>query len=272
MKISISNIIWEKGRDNFESFLKVISENNIKAVELSLNSIFDEPLSITEYEILWLTELLHRYNISISALHSLTYTRPDLEIFDRKEKKEELVKYIFHYIDIAKKLNTNNLVYGSPKSRKIYNLNTNEADYIFLEFLQEIDDYCENINFNIEPLPKNYCEYLNTFEESVNLLKKRNFKNIYIQLDVRSIIENNENINTIFQNESYIKHVHIGEPNLIMLDNSEYSNIHKNVFKKLSSIAYNGFLSIEVLNHKGNNYKEYVEKIIKKVREYYENK
>ncbi len=270
MNISISNIIWEKGKDNFEAFLKVVSECNIKAVELSLNSIFEEPLLITEEEIVWLIKLFDKYKISVSALHSLTYTRPDLEIFGRKEKREDLVKYIFHYIDIAKRLNTKNLVYGSPKSRKIYDLTLFEANNIFLEFLQNIDNYCKDINFNIEPLPKDYCEYLNTFEESVSLIKNRNFKNIFVQLDVRSIIENRENIDVIFQNSSFIKHVHIGEPNLTMLENSEYSNIHKSIFEKLLSIGYRGFLSIEVINHNEKNYKEYTETIIKRVIKHYE--
>jgi sugar phosphate isomerase/epimerase len=272
MTLSISNIIWKKGKENFENFLKVVSKNGVKAVELSLNSIFEEPLSMTENEFSWLNEVLNRYKISISALHSLTYTRPDLEIFNSKEKREELIKYIFNYIDIAKKLNTNNLVYGSPKSRKTYSYTLKEANCIFLEFLKEIDDYSEDINFNIEPLPQTYCEYLNTFEESVYLLKKTNFKNIFIQVDIRSIIENEENIDTIFQNTDYIKHVHIGEPNLAMLDKSEYSHKHKTIFQQLSHIGYNGFLSIEVINHQEKDYKKYTETIIKRAREYYEKK
>lgn len=268
MKLSISNIIWKKGKDNFEDFLKVIVANNIFAVELSLNSIFEEPLDMTGDDFIWLKGLLKKYNISVSSLHSLTYTRPDLEVFNTVKKRDELLSYLLNYIDIARELNTKNIVYGSPKSRQLYNFNKEKANEIFIDFLSKIDSNAEKINFNIEPLPKLYCDYLNTFSESVDILKNTNFSNIFIQLDIRSIIESNENIEQIFNHNNYIKHVHIGEPDLKM-PSEKYSKTHLLLNKMLLNMEYNGYLSIEVLNNNQNEFEKYTNYTIQNVRDYY---
>lgn len=270
MKLSISNIIWKKGKENFENFLKIIVQNNIYAVELSLNSIFEEPLNMSSEELLWLKNLLKKYNVSVSALHSLTYTRPDLEIFNTKEKREELLSYLLYYVDIARELNTYNIVYGSPKSRKKYNYSNNELDTIFVDFLYQIDKNLIDINFNIEPLPKLYCEYLNTFMDGVNILKKNDFKNIFIQLDVRSIIESKEDIDELFLYNKYIKHVHIGEPNLTM-PSYKFEQVHKKIDYNLFNINYKNYCSIEVVNHKEIDTIQYIIKTIKNTRRYYGN-
>lgn len=266
MKLSISNIIWRKGKDNFESFLRYMVQNNIFSVELSLNSIFPEPLDMSNNDFIWLKGLLAKYNISVSSLHSLTYTRPDLELFNTSKKRESLLSYLCNYFDIARKLNTINLVYGSPKSRKIYN--DENVDDIFLDFLTNIDSYTDGINFNIEPLPKIYCDYLNTYHETVNLINNSDFKNIFIQIDIRSIIENNEDIQDIFNNKQYIRHVHIGEVNLTM-PSLQYADTHRLLNNMLKKIDYKGYLSIEVINHKEDKFEEYMKKTIEEVRKYY---
>ena len=269
MTLSISNIIWKKGKEHFEDFLNLIAENNVNAIELSLNSIFEEPLDMKEEDFIWLNNLLAKYNVSISALHSLTYTRPDLELFSSKEKRDELLLYMYNYLEIAKKLNTKNIVYGSPKSRKIYNITQSEANAIFLDFLRKIDLHSNNVNFNIEPLPKLYCDYLNTYDEGVKLIESEAYDNIFIQLDIRSIIENKENIKSIFKNSKYLRHVHIGEPDLKMSENSIYASTHESLNSELREVKYTGYLSIEVINHSQNNFKKYTQKIIQRTRNYY---
>lgn len=268
MKLSISNIIWEKGKNKFEYFIKEIKKNDVHNIELSLNSIFEEPSKMSKQNLRWLKTLLQSYDISISALHSLTYTRPDLELFNTVSQREALIDYMKFYFDIAQELHTNNLVYGSPKTRYLHNFNKTEADNIFLDFLYRIDELSLGINFNIEPLPKSYCEYLNTFLNAVKLLEMNKYENIFIQLDVRSIIESEEKINEIFIYNTYIKHVHIGEPKLTM-SADKYNEVHSLVYKKLADMRYSGYLGIEVLNQEGYDFEKYLESTIKKVRTFY---
>lgn len=267
MKLSISNIIWEKGKQEFELFLQFLKSNQINSIELSLNSIFEEPLNMTVNDKKWLKSLLEHYSISVSSLHSLTYTRPDLEIFNTKRKRQELLNYLFFYIDIAREFNTKNLVYGSPKSRKIHGKQKLEINEIFSDFLLNLDQNLEGLCFNIEPLPMAYCEYLNTFMEGVEIIEKENFKNIYVQLDVRSIIENSENIENIFKKFQYIKHVHVGEPKLRM-PSIEYKDIHKDINDNLNKMKYDKYISIEVLNHQDIS-SNYIFETINSTRKFY---
>lgn len=268
MKLSISNIIWEKGKDKFESFIKEIKENDIHNIELSLNSIFEEPTKMSKQNLRWLKNLFQSYDISISALHSLTYTRPDLELFNDPSKREELIEYMKFYFDIAQELNTKNLVYGSAKTRDLYNYSKTEADNIFIDFLYRIDEMSPGINFNIEPLSQTYCNYLNTYHDGVEILENKKFKNIFIQLDIRSVIENDENIESIFNKHQYIKHVHIGEPNMTMPTNHHVAT-HQSINKKLLAMDYENFLSIEVLKDTSKSLSDHTNETIRKTRSFY---
>ena len=81
MDISISNIIWEKGKSNIVSFFEKLYISKIRNVELALNCIWEEPTKISNHDLYDLLILLKNYNLNVVSLHSLTYTRPDLMLF-----------------------------------------------------------------------------------------------------------------------------------------------------------------------------------------------
>ena len=81
MKISISNIIWQKGKKNLPVFFAALADRGVDAVELALSCFWEEPLDVDRNEILWLKNELAAYQIKLVSLHSLTYTRPELELF-----------------------------------------------------------------------------------------------------------------------------------------------------------------------------------------------
>jgi sugar phosphate isomerase/epimerase len=264
MKVAISNIIWAKGRDEFEIFISELKKNDVFGVELSLNSIFPEPLNMIEEDFEWLDEVLK--GVSVSAIHSLTYTRPDLSIFN--STKDELIKYIEFHIKVAKRIGTKNLVFGSAQSRDIGKLSKKEANEIFLDFLEKLNKpLSENeIILNIEPLPNTYCNYLNSFMEGVNLLENRELSNVFIQLDIKSILESGENIEEISKFSKYIKHVHVSNPNFAILD-KEFLEEHSQIKEILKN--YNGFISGEILNKSDDDYPLYLQNALESLKEFY---
>lgn len=271
MKLSVSNIIWEKGKEHFESFLKILKDEKVQGVELALSCIFDEPAEINKEEIVWLKGLLQEYNINVSGLHSLTYTRDDLELFNSKTKNEELIEYLEKYIELAIELKAKNIVFGSPKARKKNNKTIEKCDLIFIDFLKKIDCKLNNINFNIEPLYYEYCEYLNTYMEACSILKRAKTKNCYIQLDIRSVIESEEDTIEIFQNFNYFKHIHLGNPKFTRIGN-KHQDIHKKISLFLKEINYQDFISLEMLydEKSSKNRKDFLVEAIKEAREMYE--
>ena len=268
MKIAISNIIWKKGKKHLPSFFSTLSNQGVEGIELALNCLWQEPTKISKDDLKWLKTMISDYKLKLISLHSITYSRPDLEIFLDYTKRKDFIEYLKKYCDLARELDCQNIVLGSPKSRITYGRNREELDKIFLDFLHKVDNYSDGIFFNIESLSKEYCEYLNTHMEIVELIKNAEFKNIFLQLDVRSVIEAKENIDNIFQNSGYIKHVHVGNPG-IKIPAQPFIKIHKSVSKELKNIGYDGYITAEVLNHNDEIMHKYLDKTVKIMRELY---
>ena len=245
MNVSISNIIWRKGVRNLASFLDLLKHREIRGVELALSCFWDEPTEVNKTEVKWLKNELAARAIEPVSLHSLTFTRPDLELFNSAKQRSELRDYIVSYCDLANKLGCKNIVFGSPKSRVTYGKSRDELNHIFLDFICDIDRAISDLNFNIEPLSEQFCEYLNNFQDCVDLLDGQNFRNIFIQLDARTVIETNENLAGIFQNSEHIRHVHASNPGLTV-PGKPHSEIHTAIQHYLDHMKYEGYVTAEV--------------------------
>ena len=140
-----------------EEFFYELSRKKIVAVELALNCFWTEPVEASKADIILLKNLLNRYQLKLVSIHSLTFTRPDLELFCGRPNLNALEDYLFRYFDLARQLDCSNLVFGSPKSRNTYGMSKQNMDEIFLKFLTKINDCSEGIFFNIEPLSIRFC-------------------------------------------------------------------------------------------------------------------
>jgi len=269
MNISISNILWPKGFDRLEEFFYELSRQNIVGVELALNCFWTEPIETSRNDILFLKNLLNRYHLKLVSIHSLTFTRPDLELFRDSAKLNELEDYLFRCIDLARQLDCSNLVFGSPKTRNTYGMSKQNLDEIFLKFITKINDYSEGIFFNIEPLSIHFCSYLNRFMECVELLENQDLKWIGIQLDIRSIIESDENIQQILKQHNYIHHAHTGNPGMNVLGGL-YEKEHRLIASELKKVKYSKYLTAEILNNEGLQETKFLSEVIDIMREYYE--
>ena len=269
MKISISNILWPKGFDRLEEFFYELSRQYIVGVELALNCFWTEPVEASINDILLLKNLLKRYHLKLVSIHSLTFTRPDLELFRGSANLNALEDYLFRYFDLARQLDCSNLVFGSPKSRNTYGMSKQNMDEIFLKFLTKINDCTEGIFFNIEPLSIRFCGYLNRFMECVKLLENQDLKWIGIQLDIRSIIESNEDIQQILKQQNYIHHAHTGNPGMNLLGGI-YEKEHRFIALTLRKAKYSDYLTAEILNNEGLQEKKFLSEVIDVMREYYE--
>ena len=268
MNISVSNIAWSKGKDNLIAFLDHLQVRRVRGVELALSCFWDEPAEVGSTELNWLKSELQAREIEPVSLHSLTFTRPDLELFNSRQQRSNLADYLTIYGDIANTLECKNIVFGSPKSRVTHEKSRAELNDIFLDFISTIDQSIADVNFNIEPLSTLFCEYLNDFQECVDLLQGSNLKNIFIQLDVRTVIETGESIQGIFANELYIRHAHAGNPRLT-IPGVPYRETHTAVREGLVSIGYEGFVTAEVASQDRVPESEYLDEIIKSMMDLY---
>lgn len=268
MKLSISNIIWAKGRESFPGFLDAASESAVEGVELALNAIFDEPAALADSEVVVLHREISKRGLSVSALHSLTFTRPELELFGAPNRREALLDYLLQYARIARLLKCRHLVFGSPSARRTHGLPRSECNDIFLSFLDRLSKRLGDISFNIEPLPAATCEYLHTLQDAKDLVIASSLKNIGIQLDLRACIENDEGAEQIRSALPFITHCQVSDPGLTLLTGT-YSKKHILYSSLLHDARYSGFVAGEMLAPEEVSGKVALQKAVASMRAFY---
>ena len=85
--------------------------------------------------------------------------------------------------------------------------------------------------------------YINDTRAAIELIRKVNSDGFKLNLDVGTMIYNQEDIDELVGNVGLINHVHISEPGLKPIESRE---IHSKLKDILLSEGYMGFVSIEM--------------------------
>lgn len=245
MKLSISNIAWSKEYD--EEMYSYLNKNKLDGIEIAPTRIFEvnpymELESAKEYE----EYIKDKYSLEISSMQSIWFGKVE-NIFNSETERKELLSYTKKAIDFASEINCNNLVFGCPKNRNINNQQLYSED-IVLEFFRELGDYAlkKNTILAIEPNPSIYgTNFINTTKEAFNIVQDINNNGIKVNVDLGTIINNEESLSILAQNIDLINHVHISEPYLEEIQNRE---IHKQLVDILKYNDYKKYISIEMKN------------------------
>jgi len=135
------------------------------------------------------------------------------------------------------------MVFGCPKNRNLYH----EDDYqVAIEFFRELGDvaYHSDTTLALEANPTIYgTNFLNKTEETLKIIKEINSPGLKLNLDLGTIIFNNEDISMFVGQGKWINHVHISEPGLKMI---EQRKLHEEVKHILMAENYEHYISIEM--------------------------
>jgi D-psicose/D-tagatose/L-ribulose 3-epimerase len=238
MKLSLSNFAWNfEDIDIIGDFLR---KKNIKNVELIFTKYKDWS-EINETELLNLKILLEKYDLSCPSSQSLFYNVDCNSIITESDK---FIKHVEKLIGYSKILGIKILVFGSPGLRKINNGNFSNLHKTFYK----IDNILEgtDIKFCIEPNSKIYGgDFFFTVEEIVNFLTEFKFKNIFTMCDTHnSWLEGTDPIKEVIKFAPFIKHIHISEEKLKVIQNFDFHLRFKNI---LENIGYSKLITYEVL-------------------------
>ena len=85
--------------------------------------------------------------------------------------------------------------------------------------------------------------YVNTTKEALDLIKRVDSKGFLLNLDIGTMIQNEEDIDMLVGNVPVINHVHISEPGLKLMEKRE---LHQKLADILQKENYQNFVSIEV--------------------------
>ena len=205
--------------------------------------------------------------IPLYSMQSILYNTNNAYIFGNKKQRQNFYKEVKKKIVLAKILKTKIIVFGSPKNKKTFGKKKELLDKISFEMFKKISLISEKnkIIFCVEANPKIYdTTYLTHTLDAIELTKKINNKFFKVNLDLGTVISNNENIDYLLKNYlHYFGHAQISSPNLINL--LRYKKDIKMFLNKLSKYKYKKVVSIETMRKSKNNLK-YLTNIIKLIK------
>ena len=260
IKLSISNIAWTAEYDaEMHQFLK---EVGFQGLEIAPTRIFPEaPYDKFSEAKEWASELKGKYGLEVPSMQSIWYGHQE-KIFGSKADRKVLVDYTKKAIDFAEVIGCKNLVFGNPKNRDTDDVPGNYPTAI--DFFREIGDYAmeHHTTIAIEPNPTIYnTRFLNYTEQAVEMAYKCSSEGVKVNVDLGTIIYNEEDVNYLKQIPEYINHVHISEPGLKPI---EHRVLHGQLFTILRECGYDRYVSIEMGNC--GNISE-VQRIVKEIYE-----
>ena len=258
MKLSISNIAWTSEHD--QEVLDYISSRGFSGLEIAPTRLFSE----SPYEHIkeakefsrWIEE---KVGLRIPSMQSIWYGITE-SIFGSALDRDRLIDYTKKAIDFANAIGCSNLVFGCPKNRNVpEDIVASEYLPIAYEFFDTVGSYAYNSNtyFAIEANPPIYgTNYINSTSDAFEICKQMKNPGIRVNLDVGTMIQNNEPVDIIVDDFEWINHIHISEPYLKPIQKRE---LHQELFDRLRELRYDKYISIEMGN---NNDIEQLKEII----------
>ena len=241
MNLAISNIAWTAEMDT--QIYNLMKKYGFSGLEIAPTRIFPiAPYDKREEAQNWCKELNVNYGFSVVSMQSIWFGRQE-RIFGSAEERQILLDYTKNSICFAEIMGCNNLVFGCPKNRNILaGSNPNEA----ISFFKKLGDYAAEHGtvIGMEANPPIYnTNYINDTASAINLIREVKSCGFLLNLDVGTMICNNENVDILRGNVSLINHVHISEPNLKPI---EKRKLHSELRQVLTTEGYKDFVSIEM--------------------------
>lgn len=241
MKLSISNIGWEAGQD--EKVYVLMKRYGFSGLEIAPTRIFPErPYEQLAEAAAWSAALAKEYGFSVPSMQSIWFGRKE-RLFGTDEERETLAAYTKKAVDFAAAIGCNNLVFGCPRNR-VSVQDTDAAQGIL--FFKEMGGYAaqKGTRIGMEANPPIYhTNYINDTLSALELVKQVDSAGFLLNLDVGTMIHNQEEVSLLAGNVPRISHVHISEPELRAI---EKRALHAELKKILSAEGYQGYVSIEM--------------------------
>lgn len=250
MKIAASNIAWDTA--DMDRHLGILSLHGASGLEISPSMIWEEPTDVPYTQVTEFKKKVFSYALNIPSMHSLTYNRPELRLFDSVENRERMIEYIIKLGRLSSELECPAMVFGSGRSRNIENSSRSECMKITTDSFFYIAEKIMPLGvvLLIEYLSPQYTDFINSANEAAQLVKNVNHPNFMLHIDIRTSMEIHENPHTIWNKyKGLIRGVHTGNPGL--LPPSEDYQEHFQHGYAMRKTNYNGYVSIEMVRRIG---------------------
>jgi sugar phosphate isomerase/epimerase len=245
MKISASNIAWNL--ENDEDVYQKLKNEGFSALEIAPTRwIPQQPYLIDNLSVAAsiAKSIQRRWGFDICSMQSIWYGIAE-RIFGTPEEREFLFQYTCSALDFASAIGCPHVVFGSPKNRIIEHPSQRSQGELFFA---KCASYAQTkgVIIGIEANPASYgTNYLTNTSEALELVLAINSPFLKLNLDLGTMLQNEENLNSVKEIIPHISHVHISEPALVTITNRPE---HLHLARLLKDGDYRGWVSVEMRN------------------------
>lgn len=244
MKLSISNIAWEQHDDR--EILKLLKSHQVDGIEVAPSKIWPAWEGISYKSARDYKDFLTDYGFEIPAMQALLFGKNELQVFDPMTHKA-FFEHIRLLTEVAVGLESQVLVFGSPKNRRRFQLNTEEARKKAVDFFYQVGEICKTSGcvMGIEHNPIEYgCDFLTNIADVVTFVQHLEHENVKVHIDSAGIHMCGGDELGILQKIDDFAHFHLSAPMLEALHTdapylADYLTI-------LENKLYTGWISIEM--------------------------
>ena len=241
MKLSISNIGWTEANDL--QVYALMQKYGFSGLEIAPTRILPQnPYDRLPEIRRWSEKLQEDYGFSVPSMQSIWYGRSE-SIFGSQEERQALLEYTKKAVDFAQAIGCGNLVFGCPRNR---NLPEGADPETAVSFFRELGDYAKTHNtvIGMEANPPIYnTNYINDTASALALIRAVDSRGFRLNLDVGTMVHNEESLDEIAGHVDLINHVHISEPYLAPV---QERTLHADLLALLKGAGYRGYVSIEM--------------------------
>jgi sugar phosphate isomerase/epimerase len=247
MRLSISNIGWESGNDI--KVYELMQKYGFIGLEIAPTRIFPQnPYGDLEKARIWAGGLKNKYGFDVVSMQSIWYGRSE-KLFGTPDERQELISYTKKAIEFATASGCGNLVFGCPRNRALPDNADEAVRKSGIDFFRAIGEYAaaSKTAVGMEANPAIYnTNYINTTPEAFELIEKVGSEGFLLNLDVGTMIYNNERVEQLEGKCRLINHVHISEPGLSPIAMETGRSFHRELSSFLKENDYSGYVSIEM--------------------------
>lgn len=240
MKLSISNIAWDANLDG--EVYRYIKEKEFQGLEIAPTKLIqDHPYDQVLRAKTITKGIYEKYGLKISSMQSIWFGM-NQNIFNEEEKRF-LLGYTKQAILFAEAIDCHNLVFGCPQNRSIpEGKSVDYADNFFIDIANYASKHNTCIALEANPVIY-HTNFINTTDEAFMYAKRLNCEGLKVNIDLGTMIYNQEELSILEENIKWINHIHISEPFLAKIEHRE---LHCELRDLLERKSYNGYISIEM--------------------------
>ncbi|MBP8639027.1 MAG: sugar phosphate isomerase/epimerase [Dictyoglomi bacterium] len=235
----VSFVIQYENRENLEKYASLIASSGYNGIEIGIK----DPRVINHGEI---KDIISKFNLSVPALGTgRAFTEDKVSLSDNNEMiRMDAIERLKAHIDLASRLSSMvivGLIRGNTSNDQDINL--------VRDALRDICEYgnSKGVRVLLEPINRYEVNWLNTVEDTYNFIKDSGLSNTGLLIDTFHMnIEEPSIASSIFRFRDLVWHVHIADSNRLSPGMGHID--FKDIFRVLSAIDYNGFISAELIN------------------------